>query len=100
MLPRIVKCCPKVYGHSKQRLKNLLSPIGTNDQGCHMVYFQTKNHNLGIFWRILKWKKWPFGIFDSHLVYLKDILYIFWSFGIFFRFGMLDQEKSGNPAND
>jgi hypothetical protein len=24
-------------------------------QGCQMVYFQTKNCNLGIFWRALQW---------------------------------------------
>jgi hypothetical protein len=36
-------------------------------QGCQMVYFQTKNPNLGIFWRVLQWK----------------MLYILWSFGIF-----------------
>jgi hypothetical protein len=25
-------------------------------QGCQMIYFQTKNPNLGKFWRALKWK--------------------------------------------
>jgi hypothetical protein len=25
-------------------------------QGCRMAYFQTKNYNLGKFWRDLKWK--------------------------------------------
>jgi hypothetical protein len=25
-------------------------------QGCQMVSFQTKNPNLGIFWRTLEWK--------------------------------------------
>jgi hypothetical protein len=25
-------------------------------QGCQMVYFQTKNPNLGKFWRALEWK--------------------------------------------
>jgi hypothetical protein len=25
-------------------------------QGCQMVYFQTKNPNLGKFWRALDWK--------------------------------------------
>jgi hypothetical protein len=24
--------------------------------GCSMVYFQTKNPNLGTFWRALEWK--------------------------------------------
>jgi hypothetical protein len=28
------------------------------DQGCQMVYFQTKNPNLGKFWRSLVWKCW------------------------------------------
>jgi hypothetical protein len=48
-------------------------------QGCQMVFFKTKNPNLGKFWRALEWKKlvnymaiWnilrPFGIFDGHLV--------------------------------
>jgi hypothetical protein len=44
------------------------------------------------------------GIFYVHLVYFTDIWYILWAFGIFygrlvdfFRFGILYQEKSGNP---
>jgi hypothetical protein len=48
-------------------------------QGCQMVYFQTKNPNLGKLWRVLEWKRlvyfmvhwkilWPFGIFCGHLV--------------------------------
>jgi hypothetical protein len=27
-----------------------------DDQGCQMVYFQTKNSNLGQFYRVLQWK--------------------------------------------
>jgi hypothetical protein len=27
-----------------------------NNQGCQMVCFQTKNPNLGKFWRVLQWK--------------------------------------------
>jgi hypothetical protein len=45
------------------------------------------------------------GIFYGHLVYIRAIWYSFvaisynlWSFGIFFRFGMVYREKSGNPA--
>jgi hypothetical protein len=45
------------------------------------------------------------GIFYSRLVYLTAIWYFLWSFGIFYahlvyfsRFGMLHQEKSGNPG--
>jgi hypothetical protein len=26
------------------------------EQGCQMVYFHTKNLNLGIFWRALEWE--------------------------------------------
>jgi hypothetical protein len=68
-----------------------------------MVYFQTKNPNLGKFWRVLLWKillyfitiwpayftaigtiLWPFDIFCGNLVYIP-------------RFGILYQDKSGNP---
>jgi hypothetical protein len=41
------------------------------------------------------------GIFDGHLVYFTAIWYILWPLGIFnnhfLHFGMLYQEKSGNP---
>jgi hypothetical protein len=37
------------------------------DQGCQMVYFQTKNPDLGKFWRALQWKM---------LVYFMDIWHI------------------------
>jgi hypothetical protein len=68
-----------------------------------MVFFETKNPNLGKFWRVLQLKmlvyfmpNWSilgsFGIFCSNLVYLKVI----WN--IFPRFNVLCQEKSGNPA--
>jgi hypothetical protein len=67
-----------------------------------MVCFQTKNPNLGKFWRGLQWKIlvyfmaiWsilrPFDIFYGHLVHFVVIWYIF------ARFGLLYQEKSGNP---
>jgi hypothetical protein len=43
-----------------------------NSQGCQMVYLQTKNPNLGTFWRAVEWKwwciVWPFRIFYSNLV--------------------------------
>jgi hypothetical protein len=52
---------------------------GPKAQGCQMVCFQTKNPNLGKFWRALEWKMlvyfmviWnillPFGIFYGRLV--------------------------------
>jgi hypothetical protein len=64
-----------------------------------MVYFQTKNPNLGIFggpwngkcWYIL----WQLGILDSHLVHLRPFVVIWY---IFPRFGMFYQDESGNPV--
>jgi hypothetical protein len=73
-----------------------------------MVYFQTKNPNLGKFWGVLEWKmlvyfmeSWPRYIvygqlvyaFYAHLAYFMVIWYIFPQFGILY------QEKSGNPGN-
>jgi hypothetical protein len=75
-----------------------------------MAHFQTKNHNLGKFWRVLQWKMLVY--FYVHLVYFRAIWSIFGPFGLFLvllvyfmviwyifsRFGMLYREKSGNPA--
>jgi hypothetical protein len=68
-----------------------------------MAFFQTKNPNLGKFWRYVQWKILVKFIaiwsFYGHLVYFVAFGYILWLFGIFFpRFGKLHQEKSGNPA--
>jgi hypothetical protein len=68
-----------------------------------MVYFQTKNPNLGKFWRASDWKMLIYfmavGKFDGHFGYFMTICYILCSFGTFFRFfGIMHQEKSGNPA--
>jgi hypothetical protein len=66
---------------------------GTHIQGCQMVYFQTKNPNLGKFWRVLQSKMlayciaiwsilwafgilWPIGIFHGHLIYFSQFWYI------------------------
>jgi hypothetical protein len=38
------------------------------------------------------------GIFYGNLVHFTTIWYSLWPSGIFFRFGMLYQEKSGNPV--
>jgi hypothetical protein len=68
-----------------------------NGQCCQMVYFQTKNYNLGKFWKACQWKMSVFlrlnGIFYGHLVHFVVIWYIF------LRFGTLYREKSGNPVN-
>jgi hypothetical protein len=71
-------------------------------QGCQMFVFKPKYPNLGKFWRVLQWKIlvhfmtiWCIlvllEIFNGHLVYFVVIWYIFP------RFGILYQEKSGNP---
>jgi hypothetical protein len=69
-----------------------------------MVYFQTKNRNLGKFWRALQWKIFvyfidiwsilqPLDIFYGHLVYFVVILYNFPCVGILY------QEKSGSSVH-
>jgi hypothetical protein len=72
------------------------------EQGCQMVCFQTKNPNLGRFWRALEWKM---------MVYFMVIWNILLSFGINLwpfgnvviiwyispTFGILCK-KSGNPG--
>jgi hypothetical protein len=60
-----------------------------------MVYFQTKNPNLGKLWRVLKWNMsvyyvaiwsilWSFGVFYRHLVYFMVIWYMLWTFLTFY----------------
>jgi hypothetical protein len=44
-------------------------------QGCQMVCFQTKNPDMGKFWRALDWKN--VNIFYGHLVHFVFIWYIF-----------------------
>jgi hypothetical protein len=76
-----------------------------SEQGCQMVGFQTKNSNLGKFWRATQWKilvyymtVWyilrPLEIFYGRLVYFVAICYISP------RFRNLYQEKSGNPDSE
>jgi hypothetical protein len=47
------------------------------------------------------------GIFYGHLIHFTVFCYILWTFGVihgnlvyFFRFGILYQEKSGNPDRE
>jgi hypothetical protein len=74
----------------------------TGFQGCQMVYFWTKNPNLGTFWTALQWKMmvyfmdtWSilrsFVILYGHLVQFMVIWYIF-------PILVISTEKSGNPA--
>jgi hypothetical protein len=68
-----------------------------------MVCFQTKNPSLGKFWTVLQWKILVY--FFDHLIYFTAIENILGPFSIFCgrvvffpSFGILYQEKSGNPA--
>jgi hypothetical protein len=67
-----------------------------------MEYFQTKNTFLGIFLRAFEWKMLeyfraiskilrPFGILYGYLEYFVVIWHNFHNFGLMF------QEKTGNP---
>jgi hypothetical protein len=56
-----------------------LEGLAIEDVGIHMYLMAS--------WSILR----PFGIFSGYLVYLRVIWYSV------FPFGMLNQEKSGNP---
>jgi hypothetical protein len=75
---------------------------GSVAQGCQMVCFQTKNPDLGKFFRVLQCKIlvnfltiWsilrPLQIFYGHMLYFVVIWYISP------RFGILYQEKIWQP---
>jgi hypothetical protein len=85
--------------------KNLATQHGcrrdSGHKGCQMVCFQTKNLNLGKFWRALEWK--ILHIFYDRLEYFTAVWYNVWPFGIvcghlvyFYVLVCLDLEKSGN----
>jgi hypothetical protein len=68
-----------------------------------MTYFQTKNPNLGTFWRVLHLNMLVH--FMANLVNFPGVWYILWHFGLFCghlvsfpRLGILCHKKSGNPA--
>jgi hypothetical protein len=84
-------------------LRKKLALIASLEQGCQMVYFQTKNPNLGKCLGALEWKRlayylalWNilrlFGTFYGHFGNSEATWYYFT------RFGVLCQEKSGNPG--
>jgi hypothetical protein len=54
-----------------------------SEQGCQMVYFQTKNPNLGKFSSVLQ-RKMLVYIFYVQLVYVPAIWSILCSFGSFY----------------
>jgi hypothetical protein len=67
-----------------------------------MANFQTKNPDLGKFFRVFNRRCWyiiwPFGLSHSYLVYCVAIWYILWLLSIIFpRYGILHHEKAGNP---
>jgi hypothetical protein len=74
--------CALFYVHlmMAQSVLPFLCHPPASDQGCQMVCFQTKNPNMGKFWRVLQWKMlvhfmdiWsilqPLGILYGHLVW-------------------------------
>jgi hypothetical protein len=68
-----------------------------------MVSFQTKNPNLGKFWRTLDWKMLiylgPFGIFYRHFgIFYDHLVHFVFIWYIFSGLGNIYQEKSGNPG--
>jgi hypothetical protein len=69
----------KADWHKAHRFPDFLQNEGCGDQGCQMACFQTKNPNLGKFWRVLQWKMfvyfmsiwsilWQLEIFNGHLL--------------------------------
>jgi hypothetical protein len=61
---------PVVQRQKRLQAQNQVQPV---NQGCQMVYFQTKNRNLGKFWRALEWKKLVYSVAlwnILHLVYV------------------------------
>jgi hypothetical protein len=85
-----------IFSNHKSQFGQILEGVSIEEGGmfyCHLVYFTA-------IWPILL----PFGLFYCHLVYFTAIWQILCPFGIFHgclvyfsRFGMLFQEKSGNP---
>jgi hypothetical protein len=67
----VKRSCPKTAG-SLFLLPGSCFP----DQGCQMVYFQTKNPNFGKFLRVLQWTLLVyFMAIYVHLVYFMAVWY-------------------------
>jgi hypothetical protein len=95
----------KVLLYTRRKQQCLLPRYSLTDliRVARWFVFKPKITNLGKFCRVLLWKIlvyfitiWsilrPLYIFYGHLVYFVVIWHIF------HRFGILDQEKSGNPG--
>jgi hypothetical protein len=65
-------------------------------QGCQMVYFQTKDPNLGKFRWALEWNRLVFSVVIWNILRPFGNLVAIWYISP--RFGTLCQEKSGNPG--
>jgi hypothetical protein len=68
-----------------------------------MVCFRTKNPNLGKCWKVLQWKMLVYfmdtwSILRSFVIFYGFGIGSLWKFGNFSRFGILYEEKSGNPG--
>jgi hypothetical protein len=71
----------KMWIHEKLNAKFAFCLSGLSvEQGCQMVYFQTKNCNLGKFRKVCKEN---IGIFYGHFSLFTAIWNILWTFGIF-----------------
>jgi hypothetical protein len=60
-------------------------------QGCQMVSFQTKNINLGKFWRAIDWKMFMYfmaiwNILQTFWIFYDHLVHFMFIFGPFFRF--------------
>jgi hypothetical protein len=62
--------------------KRFLKRKTSASQGCQMAYFQTKNPDLGKFWRVWQWTM--LVNCTTNLVYFVAILYILWLFVTFY----------------
>jgi hypothetical protein len=60
----------------------LWDPPTYQNQGCRMVYFQTKNSNLGKFLEDLAMD--DVGIFNGLVLYFTAIWYILWAFCVIY----------------
>jgi hypothetical protein len=92
------KCWNVFVGCSTCQVQEIDNPCIT--QECQMVYFQTKNPNLGIFRRVLKWK-----MFCYRLEYFIVLWCILWQVGkisgrlvYYYLFWYVLPRKSGNPG--
>jgi hypothetical protein len=111
--------------NAELQFKKVFLKNSRRKQGCQMGSFQTKNPNLGKFWRdALDWKMliyfraiWnvlqTFGIFYDHLVsfvfiwnilrhwgYFMTIGYLLCSFGTFLRFWYQAPRKIWQPWSE